>query len=235
MDPQQRSIAEEFDAYDESYNQAVNKAIAFSGQSVNAFVEAKAVDLMAYAKRHFGDGEPVRILDVGCGVGNYHPFLATEFDDIVGIDVSSACIAKAKQNNPSVHYDAYDGETLPYEDASFSLAYTICVMHHVPKANWERFAHEIARVVKPGGLVLVYEHNPWHPLTLKAVNDCPFDKDAVLLPMPKTAQLLRQAGCKMVNVRSILTVPPWGGSWARADAWLGRLPFGSQYRAVGYL
>jgi len=75
MDPQQRAIAEEFDQYKESYDDAVNRAIAFSGQKVEAFTRAKAHDLVRTIASHFASPSKLSVLDVGCGIGNYHPFL----------------------------------------------------------------------------------------------------------------------------------------------------------------
>jgi ubiquinone/menaquinone biosynthesis C-methylase UbiE len=233
MDPQQRAIAEDFDQYRETYDQAVNKAIAFSGLTVDKFTAAKAHDLIQLIKSHFEAPKDIAVLDVGCGIGNYHPQLVPEVGSVTGIDVSQACIERARTRNPSVTYDTYEGEQLPYADHSFSLAYCICVVHHVPPASWQRFASELARVVKPGGMVVVYEHNPWHPLTRKVVSDCAFDRDAVLIAMPRMRDLLRNAGCQTVSTKSILTLPPGYAIFEHLDPLFSRLPFGSQYRAVG--
>ena len=54
MDPQQQAIAEEFDRYNESYDDAVNRAISFSGQKVESFSRAKADDLLRTIAAHFG-------------------------------------------------------------------------------------------------------------------------------------------------------------------------------------
>jgi ubiquinone/menaquinone biosynthesis C-methylase UbiE len=233
MDPQQRAIAEDFDQYRETYDQAVNRAIAFSGLTVDKFTAAKANDLIQLIESHFEAPKDITVLDVGCGIGNYHPQLVSEVGSVIGIDVSQACIERARTRNPSVTYDTYEGEQLPYADNSFSLAYCVCVVHHVPPASWQRFVNELARVVKPGGMVVVYEHNPWHPLTRKVVSDCAFDRDAVLIAMPRMRDLLHNAGCQNVSTKSILTLPPGHAIFERLDALFSRLPFGSQYRAVG--
>jgi hypothetical protein len=89
------------------------------------------------------------------------------------------------------------------------------------------------RVTRTGGLVVVYEHNPKNPLTRKVVRDCAFDRDAVLLTMTQTHELLTAAGCTNVATRSILTLPPIGGFVERLDGLFGKLPLGSQYRAEG--
>ena len=65
MDPQQQAIAEEFDRYRESYDEAVNRAIAFSGQKAESFTRAKATDLLRTIASHFGSSRQLSLLDVG--------------------------------------------------------------------------------------------------------------------------------------------------------------------------
>jgi ubiquinone/menaquinone biosynthesis C-methylase UbiE len=235
MDPQQRAIAEEFDRYRESYDHAVNRAIAFSGQKVESFTRAKALDLLRTIAAHFEQPRRLNLLDVGCGIGNYHPFLTPVVGAVSGVDVSSACITKAQERNPSVAYSAYDGDRLPYPDGKFDVTFCVCVIHHVPPDRWQPFVNEMRRVTRAGGLIVVYEHNPKHPLTRKVVHDCEFDRDAVLLTMAQTRMLLESAGCSAVTTRSILTLPPMAGLIERLDRLFANLPFGSQYRAVGHV
>jgi ubiquinone/menaquinone biosynthesis C-methylase UbiE len=235
MDPQQQAIAEEFDRYRETYDEAVNRAMAFSGQKVESFTRAKAEDLVRTVASHFDSPRRLNLLDVGCGIGNYHPFLIPVVGSVSGADVSSACIAKARERNPTVSYSAYDGDRLPYPDQQFDVSFCICVIHHVPPDRWQRFASEMHRVTRPGGLIVVYEHNPRHPLTRKVVSDCEFDRDAVLLTMAQTRDLLTKAGCSDVTTNSILTLPPVGGFIEKLDRLFASLPFGSQYRAIGHV
>lgn len=233
MDPQQQAIAEEFDRYKESYDDAVNRAIAFSGQKVEWFTRAKAHDLLRTIGSQFGSTKRPDLLDVGCGIGNYHPFLTPAVGSVSGVDLSRACITKAQERNPAVSYSVYDGDSLPYSDQQFDVAFCICVLHHVPPDRWQKFVNEMHRVTRAGGLIAIYEHNPKHPLTLKVVHDCAFDRDAVLLTMAQSRALLESAGCSSVTTRSILTLPHVGEFVERLDGLFARLPFGSQYRALG--
>jgi len=233
MDPQQRAIAEEFDRYRETYDRAVNRAIAFSGQKVESFTRAKARDLLRTISSRFGSPSELNLLDVGCGIGNYHPFLTPVVGSVSGVDVSRACIAKARERNSTVTYSVYDGDRLPYPDREFDVTFCVCVLHHVPPIRWPQFVTEMQRVTRPGGLIVVYEHNPKNPLTRKVVRDCEFDRDAVLLTMRQTRELLQNAGCSEVTVRSILTLPPAGSFVEEIDRLFASLPFGTQYRAVG--
>jgi ubiquinone/menaquinone biosynthesis C-methylase UbiE len=219
----------EFDAYSKAYDQAVNDSIAFTGLSVDYFTRVKANYLIDLIADHFGEPKTVSVLDVGCGVGNYHKLIVDRVGQVTGVDVSESCIDVAKKHNPQVQYQAYEGERLPFADAAFDVAFTVCVMHHVPPAQWPMFTAEMKRVLKPGGMVAVFEHNPLNPLTQRVVSNCVFDKTAVLLRTGKTRELIANAGFHDILVRSIINIPPSGRLLRSLDLALGRLPLGAQY------
>lgn len=223
----------QFDAYAGSYADEVNRSLAFLGLKVDYFTRVKAGFLLDLLAAHFGATRAVRLLDIGCGTGLLHPLIAGHVGSLAGTDVSADCLAEAATRSPRVGYRAYDGARLPYADASFDAAVTICVMHHVPPARWPAFAAEMKRVLRPGGLALVFEHNPRNPLTRRVVSNCAFDADAVLLAQPRTRALLTDAGFAEVGSRSILSVPSFGPATRAFDRALGRLTLGAQYYARG--
>ncbi|WP_163266355.1 class I SAM-dependent methyltransferase [Chelativorans alearense] len=218
-----------FDSYGDNYSETVNRSVAFTGLDVDFFTHVKAAYILDLCRSSLGPPDQVRALDVGCGVGNFHGLLAPSLGSLSGVDVSSSSIERAKQRHPSVDYQAYDGRRLPYDDGAFDLAFTVCVMHHVDPAQWAEFASEMRRVLRAGGLALVFEHNPRNPLTLRAVNNCPFDEDAVLLRAETTAGLFTQAGFRNVTSRFILSVPAAGSAMRTLDRVFSRLPLGAQY------
>ena len=223
----------EFDAYNQNYNAAVNSAISFSGLSVDFFTRVKAEYINSVLKAQFHDVSKLDLLDVGCGIGNSHSFFTKRIRSLTGVDVSSECIKTAAEHNPWVNYRVYDGNRLPFDDSQFDAAFTICVMHHVAPEQWASFARELRRVVKPGGITLVFEHNPYNLLTRRVVSNCVFDKDAVLLSARQTQRLLNEAGFHNVEVRYILTIPSANRILQKVDSWFDRLPLGAQYYAMG--
>lgn len=231
-EPAERPSAE-FDPYSRNYDEVVNSSIAFSGLKVDFFTRAKAAYLADIIAAQFPGRRDVRILDVGCGVGNYHPYLQGKVGLVDGVDVSEQSIETARQRNPAVNYKAYDGLRLPYDDDSFDVAYAICVVHHVPPEQWPQFARELHRVLRKGGLALIFEHNPLNPLTQRVVSNCEFDANAVLLKAPTTETLLTDAGFSDVGTRFILTVPAAGQMTRRIDGLFSRLPLGAQYYTRG--
>jgi SAM-dependent methyltransferase len=219
-----------FDHYTDSYRDAVEESIAFAGGDAARYVGAKARMLVELAGRRIGAPDGLRALDVGCGPGETDVFLEGRFGSLSGVDLSAGMAERAASRNPWANYSSYGpGEPLPYEEASFDLSFAICVLHHVPPAEREAFAEEMRRVTRPGGLVAIFEHNPLNPLTRKAVRDCPFDEDAILLPRGETRRRLAEAGLAEVEAPYIVFFPREGDLRSRVERRLGWLPLGAQY------
>jgi SAM-dependent methyltransferase len=129
---------------------------------------------------------------------------------------------------------AADGRRAPFAGSSFDLVFAVCVLHHVaPGAERDTLVGEMARLARPGGLVAIWEHNPWNPLTRRAVARCRFDRDAVLLPPGEARRLLRRAGLTRVESRYGLFFPWRGRGWRRAERLLAQVPLGAQFVAMG--
>jgi SAM-dependent methyltransferase len=220
-----------FDKYDKRFGAVVQSSIDFSGLPHSFFTAAKADALRELiASRLHGMHNP-HMLDVGCGVGEFHPFVRGMFGRVCGADVSAASIAQARLRNPEVQYEAYMGETLPYDSAAFDLSIAICVLHHVPPTQWAGFLREMRRVVRPGGLVCLIEHNPLNPLTRLAVARCEFDRDAELLHAGRSRALMADAGLHDARSHYFLLLPLATPLAQRIEHSLRRIPLGAQYIA----
>jgi SAM-dependent methyltransferase len=225
-------MTELFDGYRGNYRDVVQSSIDFSGLPHSFFMRAKADLLRDLIAQRLGAEKPA-MLDVGCGVGSFHPLLRGMVGRLSGIDVSSASIAQARADNPGVDYRAFDGKTFPFDHAGFDLVTAICVLHHVAPAEWTHFMSEMRRVVRPGGLVCVIEHNPLNPLTRLAVARCEFDRDAVLLGAGTTRKLMAGAGLRQIDSRYFLLLPWEAAAARRVEGALSDLPLGAQYAAFG--
>src|ERR1700730_280623 len=222
-----------FDKYDKSFSAVVQSSIDFSGLPHSFFTAAKVDALRELiATRLHGVHNP-HMLDVGCGVRQCHPLVRRIFGRVCGADVSAASIAQARIRNPEVQYEACAGETLPYDSATFDLSTAICVLHHVLPPQWVGFLREMRRVVRPGGLVCLIEHNPLNPLTRLAVARCGFDRDAVLLHAGWTRALMADAGLHDARSHYFLLLPSAAPLARRVEHCLRRIPLGAQYIASG--
>ena len=132
-----------------------------------------------------------------------------------------------------LEYLHFDGLDLPKPDNSFEIAFASCVFHHIPSSEHIQVMQEIRRVLVPGGLFVIFEHNPWNPLTRHAVNTCPFDEDAVLISAPALRKRMHSAGFSDVDINYRIFFPGALRALRQCEKWLVKVPLGAQYFAVG--
>lgn len=220
---------QDFDEFEHTYGAAVDDAVAFSHQGHGFFTRAKVIHLVDIVQDRLGDPTGMTVLDVGCGPGATDRIVAPMVGALHGVDVSPVMVSAAARANPNCDYQVYDGEHLPFDDGVFDVTFAICVLHHVESQGWIPLVAEMGRVTRPGGMCVVFEHNPHNPLTRRAVRDCPFDEGVTLLSRKTTSALLVQSGFNIVESRYILFLP-YGHRVSHAvDQALGWFPLGGQY------
>jgi SAM-dependent methyltransferase len=105
------------------------------------------------------------MLDAGCGSGRVFQY---QFDDvqrprlIVGVDVTD----EPKGNRNIDTAARADLGALPFRDGKFDVAISSHVAEHLTQP--ERVFGELARVLKPGGLLLILTPNRWHYVTVSS-------------------------------------------------------------------
>lgn len=226
-----RSKSPEFDRYANSYTQLHKASIAASGEEPAYFSAYKAKYMASALGPDMGD-KPLAILDFGCGVGNSIPHLRASFPGAVleGVDPSGESIEVARQAlSEAARFQVMANSGLPYPDNSFDAVLVACVLHHIAPGERLRWMRELQRVVKPKGQIFVFEHNMLNPLTVKAVKDCPFDEDAILLPRSELFGLARDAGFTDIRVRYVVFFPHALSVFRPLEPLLGWVPLGAQY------
>src|SRR5213078_4409044 len=86
-----------------------------------------------------------------------------------GCDVSTGMLEQAaarwpERLGPPPVLALQDGARTPFADRQFDIATISAVLHHVPPAERPAVYAELGRLVKPGGRLYVFEHNPRNPL-----------------------------------------------------------------------
>jgi len=119
---------------------------------------------------------------------------------------------------------------LPFDDSSVDFVTAVCVYHHVHGSARLLLLEEIKRVLTPGGLCCILEHNPWNPVTRAIVRRCPIDNDAELLAPPEIRGLLRLAGFDALSTDYFLYLPEKiFDRVGQVERTLRKVPFGGQY------
>lgn len=96
-----------------------------------------------------------KALDVACGTGQSTRALKHIADQVVGCDISTEMLSVASQQ-PGISYVVAPAEQLPFEDADFDLLTVSLAFHWLDRM---RFLPEAARVLRPGGWLIIYTNS----------------------------------------------------------------------------
>ena len=113
--------------------------------------------------------DKARLLDCGCGAGEYVAALTQIHGmEAWGVERLTEKIHQAKASNPCAdRIVAGDLENLAFPDEHFDIALLNEVLEHVP--NEAAVLQEIRRVLRPGGLLLIFSPNRWYPFETHGV------------------------------------------------------------------
>ena len=223
----------EFDGLADQYYEQHKSNIGLSGESPEYFASYKIVDL-----RRIIDTlniEVSSILDFGSGIGNSIPHFRMHFPDthIICGDVSQRSIEIARARFPGAErHVLIPADAIPLPDASVDIAFTACVFHHIPHELHAHWLKELKRVVRPGGVITIFEHNPYNPLTVRAVNTCPLDMNARLIPAREMKRRMEDAGWHMPEIRYRIFFPGFAAPLRPLEKYLQRFFIGAQYFIV---
>lgn len=100
-----------------------------------------------------------RVLDIGCGDGSLVRFFAKNGAHAAGVDINADVLARARAGKrvANEHFTEARGESLPFPDENFDIVVYFNALHHVPVALQGKALDEAARVLAPGGTLLVIE------------------------------------------------------------------------------
>lgn len=223
----------EFDTVAEEYQEQHRSNIAITGEAPEYFAEYKINLVRQFTGQKNLDA--AHILDFGSGIGNSIPHFNRFFPaaKLTCADVSQRSLDIANSRFPGLGQNIrIEGAQLPFHDESFDVAFSACVFHHIPHAEHVHWLKELRRVTRPGGIVAIFEHNPLNPLTVHAVNTCPFDVNAKLIRAGNFVKTYQQAGWQRPSVRYHLFFPRALAALRGLERHLSRVAIGAQYSIV---
>jgi ubiquinone/menaquinone biosynthesis C-methylase UbiE len=137
------------------------------------------------------------VLDVGCGTGTLAIAAARAAPSVTvaGLDADASILARARKKAADagleIKFDQGMSTALPYPDASFDVVLSTLFFHHLPDDAKHATAADVARVLRPGGRLVVGDlGRPQDPLMRIAVR--------------ATVQLLDGVATTALNVRGDL-------------------------------
>jgi len=229
-----------FDKFSKNYREIHSENIKISGASSEYFAKFKAQKIDEFIHKSINHKNPVKLLDFGCGDGLVSVLLS-KLDQkykISCIDESAESISEAKKsnvNNLSVDFKLLEKDKIPYEDIAFDVVFAINVFHHIQVDERSKWLREIIRVLKPGGYIIIIEHNPLNPFTRYFVKTCAFDTDAVLILPQDLTNKLTDLRIKKHTLEYSLFFPRWKAfkKLLFLEKLLINVPVGGQYMYIG--
>jgi SAM-dependent methyltransferase len=221
---------ESFDGYAENYDALLHDPLRdrFAGGS-DFFIRRKC-EIVARRLRRLGQGRRLRVLDAGCGQGTAFQFFSDPVR-VFGTDISVSMLHGARERGPVAVQEPY---ALPFDDGTFDAVYAFCIYHHIPDAEHVRHLRELRRVTRPGGEVLIFEHNPFNPVTALIFARAPIDRGCHMIRPATLRSTFRDAGLDALEQGYLLFVPePLDGLFGRLEPALSWLPLGGQYFVSG--
>jgi SAM-dependent methyltransferase len=225
----------EFDRHAAGYDGGLDHPIKrLLGDSADQFIAVKARWLLRREPGLRTGG--LQLLDYGCGAGDLMRVLGElgGRGTFTGCDVSGGMLAEVEKRWPQ-HLGSpptiaqQDGARTPFADGRFDVVTISAVLHHVPLAERPAVYAELGRVLKPGGRLYVFEHNPRNRLVRHVIARTPIDENAILLDVREVQDGLLGSGRYEIETDYLMFTPP-GIAWLRGvDRALAWLPLGAQY------
>jgi SAM-dependent methyltransferase len=221
----------QFDDYAEDYEGALDQGLSVSGEGKDFFARGR-IEFLGQCLRQL-DFVPRKAMDFGCGTGASAPSIRelTGATAILGVDTSARSIerANAAHAGPGISFSTVDGYA-PTGD--FDLVYTNGVFHHIPPAERPKAFAFLRDSLRPGGLLALWENNPWSPGARYVMSRIPFDRDAIMISARSAARLARAHGFRLLRTDYLFIFPAALKVLRPLEGLVRRIPAGAQYQVL---
>ena len=221
----------EFDQFATSYRQEQTKYLSPTGENSYYFAQLKAKKLYEWSKKYLLR-TPHRILDFGCGDGVMTCEVQKLFPAtlLYGVDPSFESVDLAKKKSSFIHFYT-SGKTVPYfESHMFDIVYCAGVFHHIPYEEHNDYINELYRILKPGGIIILFELNPLNPGTQYIFHGHPMEVHAKMLYPWYTKKIVSKFQYKATIFYSFF--PHFLKFLRPYETWLSQLPLGGLYGTI---
>lgn len=219
----------EFDDYADDYDAAMAHALAISGESIDFFAQER----IAWLRQYLKETSVSAVMDFGCGPGAAIPFL---FDilgakSVIAIDPSPRIRAIARRTHSERNVEFASPEDYKPR-AGIDLVFCNGTFHHISPSKRSATVDYIIESLRPGGLFVLSENNPWNPGTRYVMSRCSFDKDAIPLSVSESSRLLRSRGLEILSTDFLFIFPRALRLLRPLEYVLRKFPIGAQYQII---
>lgn len=112
----------------------------------------------AVAHGNRDESVPFAVLEVGAGIGRWAASFDLTNTRFVGVETDGVAVEAAREEFPEARFEVLGADlTLPHDDESFDLAFSVDVMHRNPTPAKRSLLSEMWRVTRPGGRLIFLE------------------------------------------------------------------------------
>ena len=169
-----------------------------------------------------------------CGIGNLYESVKQFFPYVAytGVDESEESVnqARSRFSKSSIFHTLHSEN---WKDIQYDLIFSAGVFHHIPHDEHKNLLKNLSALLKHGGKVAIWEHNPLNPFTKKIVNDCIFDQDAVLIHPDWMKKNMLGVPFSNIQVTYTTFFPKALAYLNVLDPYLGWFPLGGQFVITG--
>ncbi|MFT4036688.1 MAG: class I SAM-dependent methyltransferase [Thermomicrobiales bacterium] len=161
---------------------------------------------VGYIRKH---APAATAIDIGAGTGVLAERLADTGMEITALDPFPGMLEQLRRRRPGIETVVANGEAIPFPDDEFDLAYSVAVMHHIAEpAKVRRTLAEMVRVTRPGGHILIWDHNPRNPYWPNLMARVPQDVGSErLASMEELVDGLTAAGARIERAERLGMMP----------------------------
>jgi SAM-dependent methyltransferase len=138
--------------------------------------------------------------DLGCGPGQVARYLHDHGVAVCGVDLSPGMVERARKLNPSIEFRQGDMRSLEVPAAAWAGIAAFYAIVNLPPSDVVRAMHEMERVLRPGGLLLLSFHIGEEVLHETDLWGCAVCLDFYFFPSADVAGYLRAAGFEIDEI-----------------------------------
>ena len=138
------------------YDAAASRYVEFVGTQISAATESSIDRSLLVAFGELIQAAPTgEVADIGCGPGRVAAFLSQRGVEVMGVDVSQGMLAAARRAHPHIRFEEGALAALPIDSGVLAGAVCWYSIIYTPPERLSEVFHELARVLRPGGWLLL--------------------------------------------------------------------------------